>query len=308
MRLLAEQSHTAPCFSLLVSQWEKNQEPLSQQEAAEPLHRAGEVDEKSQQRPEAARGQIAIAAADPDEENYFQEEDEVVQDVEARATGSAIGLVPYGDDEDEDGANNGQSIAQESGNKTAATGPSEGTLSLSSLTKVPEKRRRMEEDDDADDQLSRLSKRKSGRVSKNKNKADSDSKSPTEDEDASNSQSSGALFLRNMATTISKTFGGGSDKRERSRSPSPKRSKGSQSPSGCTEDLSASPKQGADSSPATSASPGSKPGNTNASKNGASGVGGLGIKRISLGLTGSSKKMAAQSDVRSTDKPEDEES
>ncbi|SYW78385.1 related to PSY2 - subunit of protein phosphatase PP4 complex [Ustilago bromivora] len=308
MRLLAEQSHTAPCFSLLVSQWEKNQEPLPQQEAAEPLHRAGEVDEKSQQRPEAARGQIPIAAADPDEENYFQEEDEVVQDVEARATGSSIGLVPYGDDEDEDGANNGQSIAQESGNKTAATGPSEGTLSLSSLTKVPEKRRRMEEDDDADDQLSRLSKRKSGRVSKNKNKTDSDSKSPTEDGDASNSQSSGALFLRNMATTISNTFGGGSDKRERSRSPSPKRSKGSQSPSGCTEDLSASPKQGADSSPATSATPGSKTGNTNASNNGASGVGGLGIKRISLGLTGSSKKMAAQSDVRSTDKPEGEES
>ncbi|KAJ1032654.1 hypothetical protein NDA16_000677 [Ustilago loliicola] len=307
MRQLAEKPHTAPCFSLLVSQWEKNQEPLPQQEAAEPPHRTGDVDGKSQQRNDAARGQIGIAAADPDEESYFQENDDEVRDVEARTTGSAIGLVPYGDDDDENDDADGQSVAKLGGKKNSAAGPSEGTLSPSSLTKLPEKRRRTEEEDDADDQLSRLSKRKSGRMSKNKSKAAAGSRSPTED-DESNSQSSGALFLRSMTNTISNTFGGASDKREGSRSPSPKRSKGSQSPSGRTEDLPSSPKQGSDSSPPSSASASSKTSTTNASKNGASSGGGLGIKRISLGLTGSSKKMAAQSNVRSTDKPDDEES
>lgn len=280
MRQLADRPYTAPCFSLLVSQWEKNQEPLPQQEAGESAQRPGDVEDKSRQQSEAGRG---ITAADKDQENYFQED----EDGAGAATGSSISLVPYDDDDDED---------VEGGGKKS----SEGSSSPLSLTRLPEKRRRTDEDDDGDDRMSRLSKRKSGRMSKTKSKATAESRS-SGDEDSGSSpkatQQQPGGFIRSMANSISSTFGGsgsstGNNKRDTSRSPSPKRAKAGQSP--------ASPKHETD-----GGSP--KKTSTKDGKNGAS-SGGLGIKRISLGLTGASKKMAAQSNIRSTDKSEDQDS
>ncbi|SPO21724.1 related to PSY2 - subunit of protein phosphatase PP4 complex [Ustilago trichophora] len=298
MRQLADLPHTAPCFSLLVSQWEKNQEPLPQQDADDAAQQAGEVEDKSRQHSDAGRGHIGIAAADPEEESYFQEDDDV-KDVEARSAGTAIGLVSYDDDDDDEDGEGQQTISQVGGRKTTS---SEDPSSPLSLTRLPEKRRRNEEEEDADDQLSRLSKRKSGRMSKNKGKSTStagedDSSSSTQ---ATQQQQPGG-FIRSMANTISNTFGGGSDKREGSRSPSPKRSKNARS-----DDTPSSPKQEHDGSSPRSADSKTSTANNNG-KNGASSGSGLGIKRISLGLTGSSKKMVAQSNVRSTDKPDAED-
>ncbi|SPO22530.1 related to PSY2 - subunit of protein phosphatase PP4 complex [Ustilago trichophora] len=300
MRRLADLPHTAPCFSLLVSQWEKNQEPLPQQDADDAAQRLGEVEDKSRQHSEAGRGHVGIAAADAEEESYFQEDDDV-KDGEARSAGTATGLVPYDDDDDNEDGEGQQSISQVGGRKTAS---SEGSSSPSSLTRLPEKRRRNEEEEDADDQLSRLSKRKSGRMSKNKSKPTS---TAGEDDSSSSPQATQQQqpggFIRSMANTISNTFGGGSDKREGSRSPSPKRSKNARS----DDNTPSSPKQELDSNSPRSANSKNSTANNNG-KNGASSSGGLGIKRISLGLTGSSKKMVAQSNVRSTDKPDTEDS
>lgn len=293
MRQLADKPYTGPCFSLLVSQWEKNQEPLPQQDAADPgALRSDDAEDKTRKQAEVGRGHIGIAAADPDEENYFQEDDEA-QDIEGRGTGSAVGLVPYEDDDDDDNddQNTDSSIAQVGGRKLPAEDPS----SPSALTRLPEKRRRAEEEEEGDDQLSRLSKRKSSRMSKNKS-----APAAADDEPSSNSQATQQAggFIRSMANTITNTFGGGSDKREGSRSPSPKRSRAVRA-----EDTSLSPSQ--DSEATSPRSTASKKSTTNTSKNGAST---LGIKKISLGLSGSSKKMAAQSSVRSTDKPDEQDS
>ncbi|EST06248.1 protein of unknown function DUF625 [Kalmanozyma brasiliensis GHG001] len=283
MRHLAELPHTAPCFSLLVSQWEKNQEPLPQQEAGDAAQRSSEVEDKSRQQSEAGRGQVGIAAADAEEESYFQADDD---DKEASRDG--VGLVPYGDDDEDEEET---TVAQVGAKKTKAAGSSPGPSSPSSLVKVPEKRRRNEDEDDADDQLSRLSKRKPARTPKSKGKTAAQSRSPPGDDESTTSQQPGG-FIRSMANSISNTFGGGSEKRDGSRSPSPKRSKTARS-----DDTPSSPKQEPGSSSPRSAA-----------KDGKNATGSLGIKRISLGLTGSSKKMAAQSNVRSTDKSENDES
>lgn len=300
MRQLANLPHTSLLFQLLVSQWERNQEPLPQQEATESARRSSDTEDKSGQQTDAGRGQFGIAAADPEEESYFQEEDAKEA---SGASGSAIGLVPYDDDENEDG---GEQLVAQVGSK----GSAEGSLSPSSLTRLPEKRRRNEVDDeDGDDQLSRLSKRKTGRTTKAKGKSASDTRSPPAEDDSTTTQQQPGGFIRSMANTISNTFGGAgsgssSSKREGSgsRSPSPKRSKG-----GRTDEMPSSPKQEQDSS---SNSPKTKSKNLATLNNGkvGTGSGGLGIKRISLGLTGSSKKMAAQSNVRSTDKAHDQDS
>ncbi|SJX61231.1 related to PSY2-subunit of protein phosphatase PP4 complex [Sporisorium reilianum f. sp. reilianum] len=306
MRQLAEQPHTAPCFSLLVSQWEKNQEPLPQQDAGDSTSRSVDTDDKQRQQSQAGRGQTGIVAADAEEESYFQGDDGGGDKGAVPAT--SVGLVPYEDDDDDNEQGGEETSVAQVGPKRTITPDSSptsspGGQSPSSLTRVPEKRRRIEDDDDADDQLSRLSKRKPARTSKSKGKSSSQARSPPGDDNPSSStqqstQSSGG-FIRSMANTISNTFS--SEKRDNSRSPSPKRSKNARS-----DDTSPSAKKesGASSASKDAAAAAAA---ANAGKNGAS-SGGLGIKRISLGLTGSSKKMAAQSNVRSTDKSEDEDS
>ncbi|CDU24430.1 related to PSY2-subunit of protein phosphatase PP4 complex [Sporisorium scitamineum] len=307
MRQLADLPHTAPCFSLLVSQWEKNREPLPQQDAGDSSQRSGDAEDRQRQQSEAGRGQTGTVAADAEEESYVQGDDDGDdKGADVRGASTAVGLVPYDDDDEDDNEEGGEetSVAQVAARKATTTSSSPTSSpgsSPSSLTRVPEKRRRMEEDDDADDQLSRLSKRKPGRTSRSKGKTLSQARSPPGEEDSSSStqstQSAGG-FIRTMANTISNTFSSGSsEKRDNSRSPSPKRSKNARS-----DDTSPSPKKesGASSVSKDAAA-------ANAGKNGASG-GGLGIKRISLGLTSSSKKMAAQSNVRATDKSDDEES
>lgn len=301
MRRLAELPQTAPCFSLLVSQWEKNQEPLPQPESSELAPLSGDAEDKSRQQVEAGRGQASMATANTEEESYFQGDDDD-KNAEERGTGSAIGLVPYEDDKDNEDVGGEMLNAKIGRRKASGTGSSPG----SSPSRLAEKRRRPEDDDEADDQLSRLSKRKPSRTSKSKGKSTIQTRSPPDDDNSvSNTQAPGG-FIRTMANTISNTFGSG-EKRDGSQSPSPKRAKASRS-----EDTPSSPKQKqeqeqeADStSPRSSAS--SSVAGKDASKNGA-GSSGLGIKRMSLGLTGSSKKMAAQSNVRSTDKLEAEDS
>lgn len=296
MRRLAELSYAAPCFSLLVGQWEKNQEPLPQQESSDSAPRSGDIEDKSRQQTEAGRGQVGLATADAEEESYFQgEEDE--KEGEGRKKRSAIGLVPYDEDEDNEDISEETSIAQVGGKKGASAGSSPS----SSPSKVPEKRRRPEDDDEADDQISRLSKRKPGRTPKGKGKTSAQARSPPGEDDSSSSTPAPGGFIRSVANSISNTFGGG-DKREGSRSPSPKRAKASRA-----DDATSSPRRDAGSSSPRSASSSSSPAGKDAGKNGSS-SGTLGIKRISLGLTGSSKKMAAQSNVRSTDKSEAEDS
>ncbi|TKY84972.1 hypothetical protein EX895_006052 [Sporisorium graminicola] len=309
MRQLADLPHTAPCFSLIVSQWEKNREPLPQSDAGNTSQRSGDAEEKQRQQSEAGRGQSGIAAADAEEESYFQGEDEGDgKGADTRSTGTSISLVPYDDDDDENEDGSEETSVAQVGLKRIVTpdsspSSSPSSASPSSLTRLPEKRRRIEEDDDADDQLSRLSKRKPTRSSKNKGTNLSQARSPPGDDNSSSSpqstQSPGG-FIRSMANTISNTFGSNSgEKGDHSRSPSPKRSRNARS-----DDNSPSAKKD---SMAPSASKDAAAGAANAGKNGAS-SGGLGIKRISLGLTGSSKKMGAQSNVRSTDKSEDEDS
>nr|CDI52086.1 conserved hypothetical protein [Melanopsichium pennsylvanicum 4] len=215
VRQLAESSQTAPCFSLLVSQWEKNQEPLPQQDAGD-TSRSTDVEEKSrEQSGNIGRGQMVIAEADPEEENYFNAE-ENEKDVESHSGGSATGLVPYDDDEESE---EGAEVAQ----------------------------------------VQQQQKQPGG-------------------------------FIRSMANTISSTFSSADNKRETfSCSPSPKRSKSMVD----SKHESASDSAKANNNAAKNS--GAK------NRNGGGSSGALGVKRISLGLTGSAKKMAAQSNVRSTD-------
>lgn len=304
MRQLAELPYTAPCFSSLVDEWERNQEPLVPQESGHAAQRPGGADDKSRQPSDAARDAVAATAADPDEDAYFQS-DEDPKDIPPRTSSSASGsLVPYDDDDEDELAKSEDGTAD---GRKATDASAEAALSPTSLSRIPEKRRRSEDDDDddADDQLSRLSKRKSGRMSKNKTKAESSSGSDEAEAGVEVTQQPGG-FIRSMANTISNTFGGGNsggsssanNKREGSRSPSPKGSKSARS-----EDASSSPHRDAEKSGAA----GGKGSTASSLKNG--GIsGGLGIKRISLGLTGSAKKMAAQSNVRSTDKPDEQDS
>ncbi|PWZ03147.1 DUF625-domain-containing protein, partial [Testicularia cyperi] len=271
MRQLAQSPQIGTCFAALIQQWERNQEPsasgttaaaetaeISQREAQQTATVA--AGEKARQRRGANRTTMDASEEDKDEDAYFQSGDATNTAADVDVLPTSGGLVPYGEEEEEE--------AEENEEQTAEDGVK---------SRIPEKRPRDEEDDESEDQLSRLAKRKSGRMSKNKSKAATGGKT-VEDKSLNaspqQSPSSGGGFIRSVANTISSTFGvgspngnggGGGNGTSRgkkdgvSRSPSPK---GTRTKPGDDDSASAPPKNAA------------------------------GVKKISLGLTGASKRMA----------------
>lgn len=154
------------------------------------------------------------------------------------------------------------------------TEAADADTSGSPLSRIPEKRRRGD-DEEEDDNLTRLAKRKPGRGSKSRKSAAS-----TQGEGDDDDQQHPGGFIRSMANSISNTFGSGSgakSKKDTSRSPSPKTSK------------------------VRSASA-VEPVSPSASLSGKSGSG---VKKISLGLSSSSKKMAGQNAPLQKDEGDD---
>ncbi|EPQ30255.1 uncharacterized protein PFL1_02371 [Pseudozyma flocculosa PF-1] len=313
MRQLASSPNVGACFSAIVSQWEKNVEPAVASSDDTATAQA-QAEEKARQQRDLARRGATRTDMDSDEESYFNTADDE-EDQGSSSTSSAsaptssnvIGLVPYDDDDDDD--DDGGAAA---GAEASAPSPRE----QQTPPKLSEKRRR-EDEEEEEDMVGRLAKRKNG---KQKTKQKRGSGNEGDDGCDDGTQEPGG-FIRSVANTISSTFGvgsnGGSGRGKgkngggsaspsgtSSGSPSPSAARSGSRSAGSTPTKGPGTKAEAGGTPSSSSDPGASPNRRGKDaggkkENGHAGVGG--IKKISLGLSTSSKKMAAQSSPDGSD-------
>ncbi|KAN0060642.1 Platinum sensitivity protein [Thecaphora frezii] len=291
LRHLANSPHVGACFSAIVSQWEKSAEPVGAVPDDAAAAAQAQAEEKARQQRDLARRGAVRTDIDSDEESYFNTEDDDEEDTASHATNAPapsttttmVGLVPYEEDDDD------VDVDVEADPKAAQVS------TPGSPPKLLEKRRREEEEEEEEDMVGRLAKRPHGK--QKPQKADGDA---AEADNGGDAPAPGG-FIRNVANTLSSTFGVGNNGRGRSNNSV---GSGSSSPTAAESPTTGSasikghkPKNNATGNVSSTTEVGGK-GTSEGGKrgNGLGGTGtGGGIKKISLGLSSSSKKMAAQS-------------